>query len=125
MGQIRQPTLLPYAGSMEPPITSIFHSAAALTIKLNFVEDYLTWRTQFTSLLLSHEWVGFVDSSISTPHHALLGLGRKYDTLVGIITHFPGQLSVEELRIKLLLHEQCLQHFKELDSVVLIDSSIT
>ncbi|KAH0730130.1 hypothetical protein KY289_001318 [Solanum tuberosum] len=31
MGQIGQPTLLPYAGSMEPPIPSIFHSAAALT----------------------------------------------------------------------------------------------
>jgi len=76
MGQIGQPTLLPYAGSMEPPIPSIFHSAAALTapnvtnlvtIKLNSVEDYLTWRTQFTSLLLSHELVGFVDGSISTP----------------------------------------------------------
>ncbi|KAG5596576.1 hypothetical protein H5410_037808 [Solanum commersonii] len=50
--------------------------------------------------------------------HVLLGLGREYDTLVGIITHFPGQLSVEELRTKLLLHEQCLQRFKELDSVV-------
>jgi len=50
--------------------------------------------------------------------HVLLGLGREYDTLVGIITHFPGQLSVEELRTKLLLHEQRLQHFKEFDSVV-------
>ncbi|KAH0752792.1 hypothetical protein KY285_005940 [Solanum tuberosum] len=29
MGQIGQPTLLPYAGSMEPPIPSIFHSTAA------------------------------------------------------------------------------------------------
>ncbi|KAG5592840.1 hypothetical protein H5410_043354 [Solanum commersonii] len=47
----------------------------------------------------------------SSMDHVLLGLGREYDTLVGIITHFPGQLSVEELRTKLLLHEQRLQHF--------------
>ncbi|KAG5568099.1 hypothetical protein H5410_064883 [Solanum commersonii] len=50
--------------------------------------------------------------------HVLLGLGREYVTLVGIITHFPGQLSVKELRTKLLLHEQRLQRFKEFDSVV-------
>jgi len=50
--------------------------------------------------------------------HVLLGLGKEYDTLVGIITHFPGHLSLEELRTKLLLHEQRLQRFKELDSPI-------
>lgn len=75
MGQIGQTTLLPYVGSMELPISSIFHSAEALTssnitnlvtIKLNSVEDYLTWYTQFTSLLLSNELVRFVDGCFST-----------------------------------------------------------
>ncbi|KAL3375817.1 hypothetical protein AABB24_002671 [Solanum stoloniferum] len=202
-----------------------------VTIKLGSVEDYLTWRTQFTSLLLSHELMGFVDGSIPHPSpllgdasgnhqpnplyrswikidqsvrswlfatlsrdvlldvhllltsrdiwlslhrrfmdasqaksievkrqlttlrkddkmsidqylrnakqlfdslaainspvpsqdfidHVLLGLGKEYDTLVGIITHFPGHLSLEELRTKLLLHEQRLQRFKELDSPI-------
>ncbi|KAK4377973.1 hypothetical protein RND71_004269 [Anisodus tanguticus] len=51
--------------------------------------------------------------------HVLLGLSKEYDTLVGIITHFSGQLTIEELRTKLLLHEQRLQRFKELDSPVL------
>jgi len=44
--------------------------------------------------------------------HVLIGLGKEYDTLVGIITHFPGQLTLEDLRSKLLLHEQRLQRFK-------------
>ncbi|KAH0725318.1 hypothetical protein KY284_001183 [Solanum tuberosum] len=38
-----------------------------VTIKLGSVEDYLTWRTQFTSLLLSHKLMGFVDGSIPHP----------------------------------------------------------
>jgi len=240
IGQISLPSCMPYAGTTEPTIPSHFHSVAALavpnitnlvTIKLNSVEDYLTWRTQFTSLLISHELLGFVDGSTPQPtqflcnvsgnqqvtplyrswvrvdqsvrswlfatlsrevlvdvhllptsrdiwlslhrrfmdasqaksielkrqlttmrksesmtidqylreaktiadslaainspvssqdliDHVLLGLGREYDTLVGIITHFPGQLSLEELRTKLLLHEQRLQRFKELDSGV-------
>ena len=48
----------------------------------------------------------------------LHGLGKEYDTLVGIITHFPGSLSLEELKTKLLLHEQQLQRFKDIDPVV-------
>nr|XP_016443853.1 PREDICTED: uncharacterized protein LOC107769178 [Nicotiana tabacum] len=224
------PSLPPYAGIIEPTIPSPFHSTAALaapnvtnlvTIKLNSVEDYLTWRTQFTSVLISHELLGFVDGSTPQPtqflcdvsgnqqvnplyrswvrvdqsvrlwlfatlsrevlvdvhllptsrdiwislqkrfmdasqaksielkrqlttmrksdsmtideylreakkiadslaainsqvstqdfiDHVLLELGREYDTLVGIITHYPGQLSLKELRTKLLLHEQWL-----------------
>ncbi|XP_055823706.1 uncharacterized protein LOC129892172 isoform X2 [Solanum dulcamara] len=38
-----------------------------VTIKLQSVEDYLTWRTQFTSLLISHDLLGFVDGSFSPP----------------------------------------------------------
>ena len=51
--------------------------------------------------------------------HILLGLQKKYETLVGIITHSPGHLSLEELHRKLLLHEQRLQRFKELDSPIM------
>ncbi|KAM3270617.1 hypothetical protein P3S67_028819 [Capsicum chacoense] len=216
------PNLFSVAARATPNVTNL------VTIKLNSVEDYLTWRTQFTCLLLSHELMGFVDSSIPPPSpllgdasgnpqpnplyrswikidqsvrswlfatlsrdvlfdihflptsrdiwlslhlrymdasqaksielkrqlttlrkddnisidhylrnakqiadslaainapvvswdfidHVLLGLGKEYDTLVGIITHFLGQLSIEELRTKLLLHEQRLQRFKDLD----------
>ncbi|XP_075085175.1 uncharacterized protein LOC107770174 [Nicotiana tabacum] len=65
-----------------------------------------------------------LDSSIgqiglpSFPSIGQIGLGREYDTLVGIITHYSGQLSLEELRTKLLLHDQRLQRLKELDLVV-------
>lgn len=48
----------------------------------------------------------------------LLGLGKEYDTFVGIITHFPGSLSLEELRTKLLHHEERLKRFKDIDTVV-------
>ncbi|KAG5627801.1 hypothetical protein H5410_013019 [Solanum commersonii] len=193
---------LPPPVSIDSQTLPNFNSVAALatpnvtnlvTIKLGSVEDYLTWRTQFTSLLLSHELMGFVDGSIPHPSpllgdafgnhqpnplyrswiridqsvsswlfatlsrnvlldvhllpasrdiwlslhrrymdatinspvpsqdfidHVLLGLGKEYDTLVGIITHFPGHLSLEKLRTKLLLHEQRLQRFKELDSPI-------
>lgn len=50
--------------------------------------------------------------------HVLLGLVKEYDILIGIITHFPVSLSLEELRKKLLLHEQRLQRFKDVDSIV-------
>ncbi|KAG5592275.1 hypothetical protein H5410_042789 [Solanum commersonii] len=72
IGQISLPSCTPYAGTIEPIIPSHFHSIAAfvvpnitnlVTIKLNSVEDYLTWRTQFTSLLISLELLGFVDGS--------------------------------------------------------------
>ncbi|KAK6803731.1 hypothetical protein RDI58_001515 [Solanum bulbocastanum] len=33
--------------------------------------------------------------------HVLRRLDKEYDTLVGIITHFPGSLSLEELKTKL------------------------
>ncbi|KAG5587225.1 hypothetical protein H5410_047659 [Solanum commersonii] len=49
--------------------------------------------------------------------YLLLGLGREYDTLIGIITHFPDNLSLEKLRTKHLLHDQRLQRLKDLDSV--------
>ena len=39
--------------------------------------------------------------------------------MVGIITHSPGHLLLEELHRKLLLHEQRLQRFKELDSPIM------
>uniref|UniRef100_K4C4K2 Uncharacterized protein n=1 Tax=Solanum lycopersicum TaxID=4081 RepID=K4C4K2_SOLLC len=40
--------------------------------------------------------------------HVHLGLGKEYDILVGIITHFPGSLSLDEVQTKLLLHDQPL-----------------
>ncbi|KAF3671634.1 hypothetical protein FXO37_07936 [Capsicum annuum] len=217
------PNLSSVAALATPNVTNL------VTIKLSSAEDYLTWCTQFTSLLISHELMGFVDGSIPPPSpllsdvsrnpqpnplyrswikidqsvrswlfatlsrdvlldvhllptsrdiwlslqrcymdasqakfielkhqlttlqkddnmssdhylrnakqiddslaainalvasrdfidHVLFGLGKEYDTLVGIIMHFPGQLSIEELRTKLLLHEQRLQRFKDLDS---------
>jgi len=67
---------LPPPVSIDSQTLPNFNSVAALatpnvtnlvTIKLGSVEDYLTWRTQFTSLLLSHELMGFVDGSIPHP----------------------------------------------------------
>ena len=59
-----------------------------------------------------------INSSVSNQDfidHVLLVLGKEYDTLVGIITHFPGQFLLEDLRSKSLLHEQRLQRFKDPD----------
>ena len=59
-----------------------------------------------------------INSSVSNQDfidHVLLVLGKEYDTLVGIITHFPGQFLLEDLRSKSLLHEQRLQHFEGSD----------
>ncbi|KAH0698710.1 hypothetical protein KY284_012925 [Solanum tuberosum] len=52
------------------PVAALVASNVAnlVTIKLASVEDYLTWRTQFQSLLLSHELLGFVDNSIPPPN---------------------------------------------------------
>ncbi|TMX04294.1 hypothetical protein EJD97_010201, partial [Solanum chilense] len=58
---------LPPPVSIDSPTLPHFSSVDALatpnvtnlvTIKLGFVEEYLTWRTHFTSLLLSHELMG-------------------------------------------------------------------
>ncbi|KAG5579764.1 hypothetical protein H5410_050391 [Solanum commersonii] len=76
IGQISLPSLPPHTGTIEPTIPSPFHYVATLavpnitnlvTIKLNFVEDYLTWHTQFTCLLISYELLGFVDGSTPQP----------------------------------------------------------
>lgn len=44
--------------------------------------------------------------------HMLLGLGKEYDTLAGIVNQFLGSLSLQ-VRTKILLHEQRL---KDIDS---------
>jgi len=44
-----------------PNITSL------VTIKLSTVEDFLTWRTQFTALRLSQNMLGFVDGTWPPP----------------------------------------------------------
>lgn len=62
--------------------------------------------------------IDFPVSSQDLTDHILLKLGREYDTLVSIITHFPSQLSLKKLHTKLLFHEQQLQHFKDLESSV-------
>lgn len=38
-----------------------------VTVKLTNVEDYLTWKTQFTTSLISHNLLGFVDGSCPPP----------------------------------------------------------
>ena len=47
-----------------------------VTIKLASVEDYLTWCTQFQSLLLSHKLFGFVDGSIFPPNPFIYDASR-------------------------------------------------
>ncbi|KAJ8440124.1 hypothetical protein Cgig2_003449 [Carnegiea gigantea] len=42
-------------------------------------------------------------------HYALIGHGREYQTLVTTLTHIPLQLSFDDLRPCLLLHEQRLR----------------
>ncbi|CAH9060986.1 unnamed protein product, partial [Cuscuta europaea] len=44
-----------------PNVTNI------MTTRLNAIEDYLPWRTQFESFLVSHSLLGILDGSISTP----------------------------------------------------------
>ncbi|KAH0696085.1 hypothetical protein KY289_013567 [Solanum tuberosum] len=152
---VSSPFQSPFVGTINTTSMSQYNPVAALvasnvanlvTIKLASVEDYLTWRTQFQSLLLSHELFGFVDNSIPPPNlfvHDASGIqqpnllyrswlridqsvrswlfatlsrevlmdvhllptsrdiwnslqrrymdaSKEYDTLVGIITHFPG-----------------------------------
>ena len=43
-------------------------------------------------------------------HYTLLGLGREYETLVTTLTHTPLQITFDDLRPRLLLHEQRLRH---------------
>lgn len=38
-----------------------------------------------------------------------MGLGWEYETLVTTLTHSPMQLSFDDLRLRLLLHEQRLR----------------
>ncbi|KAM3304169.1 hypothetical protein P3S67_015201 [Capsicum chacoense] len=64
------PNLSSVAALATPNVTNL------VTIKLSSMGDYLTWRTQFTSLLLSHELMGFVDGSIPPPSPLL---GDKFE----------------------------------------------
>jgi len=70
------PFVSPCSTNFDPIFSPTFSSSASLaapnimnlvTIKLQSVEDYLTWRTQFTSLLISHDLLGFVDGSFKPP----------------------------------------------------------
>ena len=47
-------------------------------------------------------------SSTDLMHYILTGLVREYETLVTTLTHVPMQLSFDDLRLCLLLHEQRL-----------------
>lgn len=42
-------------------------------------------------------------------HYTLLGLGQEYETLVTMLTHMPLQLTFDDPRSRLLLHEQHLR----------------
>lgn len=77
------------------------------------IDQYLRDAKQIANSLTAINCLVFSQDFID---HVLFGLGKEYDTLVRIITHLPGKLTLEELPTKLLLHEQCLQYFKELDS---------
>ncbi|CAH9098891.1 unnamed protein product [Cuscuta epithymum] len=48
-------------------ISHITTISQIVTIKLKAVEDYLTWRTQFESFLISQGLLGIVDGSIQVP----------------------------------------------------------
>lgn len=79
------------------------------------IDQYLREAKQIVDSLVA------INSPVSSQDfidHVLLGLGKEYDTFVGIITHFPGSLSLEELRTKLLHHEERLKRFKDIDTVV-------
>ncbi|CAH9091760.1 unnamed protein product [Cuscuta epithymum] len=69
-------------GLSRPPDNSLFQSQMAMvaqsitpannvtqivTIELKAVEDYITWRTQFESFLVSQGVFGFLDGSIQVP----------------------------------------------------------
>ncbi|KAH0655006.1 hypothetical protein KY285_029888 [Solanum tuberosum] len=70
------PFVSPCSTNFDPIFSPTFSSSTSLaapnimnlvTIKLQSVEDYLTWRTQFTSLLISYDLLGFVDGSFKPP----------------------------------------------------------
>ncbi|CAH9106497.1 unnamed protein product [Cuscuta epithymum] len=77
IGILPQQSSLPLSGSASQP-SSLASMAAQLgfstlnvpnivTTRLSAVEDYLPWRTQFESFLVSHSLFGILDGSISAP----------------------------------------------------------
>ncbi|TMW88787.1 hypothetical protein EJD97_018085 [Solanum chilense] len=70
------PFASPCSTNFDPIFSPTFTSSASLaatniinlvTIKFQYVEDYLMWRTRFTSLLISHVLLKFVDGSFKPP----------------------------------------------------------
>ncbi|CAH9134817.1 unnamed protein product [Cuscuta epithymum] len=53
--------------SLAQSVSHITTVSQIVTIKLKAVEDYLTWRTQFESFLVSQRLFGIVDGSIQVP----------------------------------------------------------
>lgn len=62
-----------HAPTPPPPPSHYYPQLAApnvtnlVTVKLAAPEDYLTWRTQFTCLLVSHQLLGVVDGTMLIP----------------------------------------------------------
>lgn len=80
-----------------------------MKIRLLSINQYLREaKTVVDSLTIINSPV----SSQDLIDHVNLGLSREYDTLVVALLTFVAKLSLEELRAKLLVHEQWLQRFK-------------
>ncbi|KAL9253388.1 BTB/POZ domain-containing protein, partial [Drosera capensis] len=58
--------LIPNVSYTPPPVKSV------VTITLSVVEDYLVWRAQMESFLMSYGFIGFVDGSVASPPMHLL-----------------------------------------------------
>lgn len=53
--------------------------------------------------------IGAPVSSRDWIQHTIMGLGKEYDSLTTIITHFSGNLTFNEVREKLLIQEQIIK----------------
>lgn len=47
--------------------------------------------------------------------HTILGLGSEYESFIIVVTHFSGQITFDELRAKLLVHEQRILYLRDGD----------
>lgn len=58
-----------------PPLSSIwtFNVTTYVTTMLAFVDDFLSWRTQFTRFIIMHQFCGMLDGSITQPSPHVLG----------------------------------------------------
>ncbi|CAH9074146.1 unnamed protein product [Cuscuta europaea] len=70
LGVLRPPDQPGFGSPMSALAQSVSHITTVsqiITIKPKAVEDYLTWRTQFESFLVSQDLLGIMDGSIQVP----------------------------------------------------------